>query len=117
MIELHNAIIKSAGISNEDHGVLSAWLGLDYGGNVQGFGGYILYSPKRVHQQGNYAGHFIWRVLEVAGVTSWGKLEGKTIRVKSEHSKVHAIGHIVRDLWFNPSDEFEKMKEEIGEES
>jgi len=118
MIEVRNAIITKATITNDDHGLLSAWLSLDYGGSGQDFGGYALYLPfapnpkdfKNSINQKNYAGHFIWRCMEVADVTEWSKLVGKTIRVKAEHSKVHAIGHIVKDDWFDPSADFEKME-------
>lgn len=109
-----NAIIKSARITSDDHGLLSAWLDLDYGGSGQGFGGFSLYLPnsfKNHDARGpNYAGHFIWRVMEVAGVTDWSKLPGKTIRVKQEHIGVRAIGHIVNDDWFNPYEDFKEME-------
>lgn len=112
MTETKNAVIESASITNDDHGLLSAWLHLDYGGSGQGFGGYALYLPTAFRHHGgpNYCGHFIWRVLEVAGVSKWDQLKGKTIRVRCEHSKVHAIGHIVKDDWFNPSEDFDAMQ-------
>jgi len=113
-IEQKNAIIKSARLTSDDHGLLSAWLDLDYGGTGQGFGGYSLYLPKPyTHhdlQGPNYAGHFIWRVMEVAGVTEWSNLPGRTIRARCEHISVHAIGHIVKDDWFNPGADFEQMR-------
>jgi hypothetical protein len=112
MVEEKNAVIESTRLTIDDHGILSAWLILDYGGCGQGFGGYCLYTPKdREHtaKSRNYAGHFIWRVLEIASVGEWSKLRGKTIRVRAEHGEVHAIGHIIKDDWFNPSVDLKEL--------
>ena len=114
MIETRNAVIKSARFDTERG--LSAWLDLDYGGSGQGFGGYLLYLPKSwSHHKGqaNYCGHWIHRCLQIADVDDWSKLAGRTVRVKAEHSKVHAIGHIVKDDWFDPSKEFEQLRADM----
>jgi len=110
-MEIKNAVIESATITSDDHGCLSAWLHLDYGGTGQGFGGYALYVPKsfKHHDMKSVAGHFIYRAMEIAGVTKWTDLIGKTIRVKAEHSGVKEIGHIVKDDWFNPSEDFKDL--------
>lgn len=100
-----NAIIRSATIECNDHGFLDCWLDLDFGGISQGFGGYVLYLPQSFdhHQINSPAGHFLFRVLQIAGVTRWNDLNGKTIRVKREDDKIRAIGHIVNDDWFYPA--------------
>jgi len=113
-METKNAIIAGATLRTDDHGCLVGWVDLDYGGSGQGFGGYALYLPKSLdhHKLHSIAGHFIWRVMEIAGVGEWGKLRGQTVRVQADHGKVHAIGHIVRDDWFNPSEDFKEESDE-----
>lgn len=115
-IEVDNAIIESTSITIADHGCLSVWLTLNYGEfGVQGFGGYSLYLPKSFKHstnQKNYAGHFIYRILEIAGVEEWNGLVGKTIRVKHSRSAIYEIGHIVKNDWFNPKIDFEKMEKD-----
>jgi hypothetical protein len=113
-MEEKNAIIESATLTTEDHGCLSSWIVLDYGGSCQGFGGYSLYLPQGFshHEKGaGYAGHWIYRVMAIAGVGKWDQLVGKTVRVRAEHDKVHAIGHIVKDDWFCPSDDFKQAED------
>ncbi len=110
---IQNAIIKSVAIEDSDHGSLTAWLHLDYGGSGQGFGGFALYTPNsKINPDG--AGHFIWRCMEIGGVSRWKDLEGKTIRVKLDKDNwtgsIIAIGHVVRDEWFFPKEEFEAMR-------
>lgn len=115
MIEI-NAIIERATLTRGDHNLLSAWLHLDYGdGGHQAFGGYALYLPKSYdnYKLESVAGHFIFRVMEIAGAENWDDLAGKSIRVRKEdrwQSAVEAIGHIVKDDWFCPSQDFKEAK-------
>ena len=115
-IEIKNAVIESARITADDHGLLTVWLMLDYGGSGQGFGGYALYVPKgfKYFETKSFAGHFIWRVMEIAGVTEWAKIVGKTVRVRSDSSAILAIGHIIKEDWFCPSDDFYEKRIKNG---
>jgi hypothetical protein len=106
---VRNAIIKSANLDYKDHGTLTVWLTLSYGdGNGQGFGGYALYLPKsfKHHDVNGPAGHFIFRCLEIADVTSWDAIAGKSIRVVLDKpgfsGNILGIGHITKDDWFYP---------------
>lgn len=109
-INIKNAIITGARIDAGDRGLLTAWLDLDYGGSGQCFGGWALYLPKSYshHRLESVAGHFIFRCMEIAGVGEWSQMFGKTIRVRADHGRVHAIGHIVKPDWFDPKKDFEK---------
>ncbi len=113
--ETINAVIESATIDTGDRNLLTIWLQLSYGGSSQGFGGYSLYLPKSYKHftnTGDFAGHFIFRCMEIAGVGQWKNIVGKTIRVvrgKGLGGDVISIGHIVKDDWFTPKEDFEKM--------
>jgi hypothetical protein len=109
--EMKNAKIKSTSLGGYDGGstMLTCWLHLEYESGGQGFGGYCLDTPIRdendnfLRREGSaYGAEFIARILDTVGVDRWEDLPGKHIRVKSEHNKVHAIGHIIKDKWFNP---------------
>lgn len=106
-IETKNARITSTTITIEDHGCLSAWLYLDYGGSGQGFGGYALdaWDPLLKKRVGVAWGcEYLRRILEVLEIGTWEKLPGALIRVRADHGKVHAIGHPLKDQWFSPDD-------------
>lgn len=107
-VTVKSAVITKAMLTTEYRGVLTAWVMLDYGGAGQGFGGHALYVPSGFmrHELKSFAGHFLWRVMEVVGVSEWGSLPGKSVRVRAGISGVEAIGHIVRDDWFCPAKDF-----------
>lgn len=110
--EIKNAIIESAVLDDAGRGFLNAWVNLKYDGGGQGFGGYTLYLPKTFshHKLESPAGHFIWRCMEIAGVSRWDHLKGKTVRVDADHHKVYGIGHIINDDWFYPEDDFKVLR-------
>lgn len=117
--EIINAKIERTSLGYEDHGILTGMLYLDYGWGGQGFGGYSLdrraVKDAEGHQCGarrpsQACGLWIQRVLEVVGVTHWEDLPGKFIRVDHEHSKIHRIGHVLKNQWYNPAAEFEALR-------
>jgi hypothetical protein len=110
--EIENAIIGKATICIQDHGFLDSWLMLDFGGSGQGFGGYALYLPKSFthHTVESHAGHWIYRILQIAGVQDWSELKGKAIRARRENGLLVAVGHITKDDWFCPRDDFRKSE-------
>lgn len=111
--EIRNARISSTHLGLEGHGIFSVMIDLDYDGGGQGFGGYALdrWVPDLKRRRGTAWGmEFIARVLRVVGVEKWEDLKGKYVRADAEFTKVHRIGHITADRWFDP-DELRDMLE------
>lgn len=76
------ARIRSTMLGYEDHGILTAWLDLDFGGSGQGAGGYGLdeYDKELDRRVAHAAcGAFIAGVLSACGVQSWEKVAGRTV--------------------------------------
>ena len=107
-----NAVIEHALLTRNDGDrcILGVWLSVNYGGSGQGFGGYALYLPKSFshHKLESVAGHFLYRCMEIAEVDDWDKMKGRTIRVRKEDEfgRIVAIGHIVKNDWFDPKADF-----------
>lgn len=115
-METVSARIDSTMLGYEDHGILTTFLMLDYGGSVQGFGGYSLGNTKSDSVACSYQ---IRRILETVGVDKWEELIDKNIRVRRSRSfngKILEIGHLLEDKWYNPELEFEKKLHKEKEE-
>jgi hypothetical protein len=112
-METRNAIIASTGIEIDDRGMLKVHILLDFIDGHQVFGCGV-YAPKSSINGKNYAGHFLYRVLEVTRTDKWEELPGKAVRVTGDSTHIEAIGHIVEDAWFNPGKEFEQADREVS---
>lgn len=98
-MEIKNAKIDSTMLGYEGHGILTVEITLDYGGSMQGFGGYQLSDPHDFHR-------WITELIKVVGVELWENLKGKYIRVECEsgwNGKIIRIGNLLEDKWFKPS--------------
>ena len=114
---IQNAKITAVSLGYEDHGILTAFLTLDYGGTAQGFGGYGLDAPPLVRASGlerqpsAACGAFVAGVLNTLEMREWSKLPGTIIRADSDHGKVSRIGHALKDRWFDPAEAFASLAE------
>jgi len=114
-----NAVITSAHIRFE-YDCLTVRLTLDYGDACQGFGGHVLMtSPTSPHRETtehgpNYAGVYIDGIMRTVGVSEWNDLKGKPIRVacssESFDRVIFGIGHVIKDRWFFPKAEFDRLQ-------
>ncbi len=79
---MHRRIAKitNVDLSIEDHGILTLYVHLDYGGSSQGFGGYRLdcFNKELNQSEGTAAGtDFIIRILELFNANRLKDLVGK----------------------------------------
>ncbi len=92
-MKIKNAFIKRTFLGVEDHGILTYFLHLEGSGWGQGFGGHIC--------DGNFLAVSIRKILETLKVESWEKLPGTHIRMQGDDDKIHRIGHILEDRWYD----------------
>lgn len=71
---------------------------------------YYIFLKRSNAGHSTYLGEIKAPSMEIAGVSEWAQLAEKTIRVKADGCKVHAIGHVVKDDWFDPAKDFKNEK-------
>ena len=49
----------------------------------------------------DFVGHWLCKMLLVAGANSVQEIVGKAVRLKIDQDQVEGVGHIVEDAWFN----------------
>jgi len=117
MTEIKNAKITKTTLGHEDHGILTFYIHLDYGGSGQGFGGYALDSPIKIngkfsHREGTkYGMVLVKKILDTLKIKRWEDLVGQNIRVKADFSDISAISHFLDDTWFDIRKDMEKFNE------
>jgi hypothetical protein len=110
-----NGIIKEVSLCIEDHGFLTIYLTIEMSNGSQCFGGYSLGGDMT--DTHNWAGIWIRQIFEVAGVDNWKDIKGKAIRVMYRkdgyNQPISAIGHIVKEKWFDPESDFGNFNTDV----
>lgn len=103
--EIRNARIESVRFGKEDHGIMTFYCMLDYGGSGQGFGGWALdsWDQEKGRRVGTaYGMEWIMRLFAALEVSDMSELVGLPVRVEGTYGTVHRIGHFLKDKWFDP---------------
>mgnify|MGYP001568134160 CR=1 FL=1 len=93
-IEEMNAVVGGWRLGDDDHGGIGIALEFDLANGLsQDFGMYDLRW---------WGGYIVERLLAVLGVEDIKEATGRVVRVRRENRAIVAIGHPVRDVWFEP---------------
>ena len=98
------AKIERTHLGFEDHGILTGFLHVSYGGATQGVGGYGI---------ATVAGQYLERTLKACGVQAWEDLRGRTIYVLTNSNR-RVVG--IENLPTEPGERF-LFAEVFGEPS
>lgn len=105
-LHIQNAKIAATQLGYDDHGIVTAFLQLQWPGMGGGFGGYVLHSDHPNSGLTAFGIQYIRSVLDVVGVRTWEDLAGKHVRIVQEPgsnlNRIIGIGHIMEDRWFFP---------------
>jgi hypothetical protein len=85
------AKIEKTSLGYEDHGILTAWIYLDYDGVGQGAGGYYFAGSKPTIEGLAFGMLWVKDFIDTVGVDSWENLVGKQVYAHASYSKVYGI--------------------------
>lgn len=105
--EIVNAVLDTAELCIEGHGIFTCLLSFDFGGFHQGMGAYGLchFDKQQDRRVGTaYGCDFIMRVMRVLEVERWADVKGQHVRVRRENGMVKTFGHFMKDQWFDPTE-------------
>ena len=106
MVTTINAVIESAEVFIEDHGILTGSISLRFDSHHQSYGGYFLFQPK--YPSNDKTGLWMYYLLKTFNVDKLSALNGLAVRVEykndSWRSPIKRIGHIIEDKWFDFED-------------
>jgi len=106
-IDTINAMIEQAELGFNEKDIFTFIITLDTAGKKRYFGGIRLdtYDERRNRCVGTALGlDMIMQLMRVAGARTWDEMVGRHVRVKKTATRVLAIGHFVKDQWFDPID-------------
>lgn len=114
--EIVNAIIKDAKIYLDGQ-FLSYELQLEWAGCGMNFGGHVL-SIMNDEQSTDGGCKFIGEILNTVGVTEWGQLKGRYVRIiiNTDFRSAYGIGNIIEDKWLIPVEFYNKLNSKIKKE-
>lgn len=103
---IRNAKITETKLGREDHGILTFYLAIEWGGAACCVGGYCLDYYDRETEKRIYSAkglEAIANVLETVGVDNWEDLPGKLIRIyeQGRGEPIKRIGNIMEEKWFD----------------
>jgi hypothetical protein len=87
--------VESVVFGREDHGILTCFVHLDFGGSRQGFGGYVLdtFCERRDRRVGSAAGtDFVLRLLDLFGVDRLDQIKGRVCYALREKAYGQIVG-------------------------
>lgn len=105
-IEIVNARIDAADLNFGQRRMLIPDLAFDYGGSFQG-----AFQIRLRSDESDIGGWFVERLLQTLEADSWLALHHVPVRIKrgkGPQGEIIAVGHFIKDQWFNPSEELDE---------
>lgn len=97
----HIAKVRNTFLGYEDHGIMTAYLELDYGGAVQGAGTFDLRPNGEMFR-------FVEGFMQACGVREWEKMKGRTIYAFVQDGLVRGLKPLPTEggseFWFRPKE-------------